>query len=546
MKKGVERAYFIYLIIIGAIFLYMLATFRLSVTEQEDYGYEKLEAYVVDTYEDETAPAGVRERYTFQVQGVRENYNVLMFYTNHQNVDIYMDGQRIYRMKPSPDNEFGKSPGYVWNSVYFDQEDNGKLVCVEIIPVYESLVGATPTFYQGNKFDIMISIIVGSLPSQIFSVLAIVMGAIFITFNIVSYKGIDDKKLIMLGCFSILIGIWKITDTAAFALLFSQYVAVSYLPFIALMMIGVPFIMYIKELHTDNESIIWYIPCLINLVQMGAVMFLQIIGIADMRQLLLITHIVIGIIIVVCCAMAFREIHKSGLTAKLQRNLVCMFACCVGAVVDIITYYMSGGVEVTVFGTVCFVIYICVLGFTSLQDARRLMATGMQAERYEKIAYHDQLTGLHNRSAYMEATADRDALDKCIVVIFDLNDLKKCNDELGHDKGDIYLKESARVISECFGDLGTCYRIGGDEFCAILRSCSLEKCRQRVALLKAKMDEFNEANPIMKMHIASGFEMYDSRIDYDISDTARRADKMMYRDKFAMKKSTAVKQEEQS
>lgn len=59
--------------------------------------------------------------------------------------------------------------------------------------------------------------------------------------------------------------------------------------------------------------------------------------------------------------------------------------------------------------------------------------------------------------------------DKTAIVMLDLNNLKKCNDRYGHEAGDTYLKKASEMITNAFSQENTVYRIGGDEFCVIMR-----------------------------------------------------------------------------
>ncbi len=539
MKRVVEKAYFIYLAIVVVLFLYMLVTFRLEMTKQDSvYNCRTLTDYTMKTYKDNNTPLGIREEYVFRLEDIRDNNNTLMFYTCHQNVRIYLGQECIYRMSPSADNAFGKSSGYVWNDVFFDSGNNGETLRVLIIPDYKSAVGVQPVFYFGNKFDILIKIVMRDIWTILLSVIAVVVGVVFIVFNLFSYRNSEmGNGLSMLGCFSILIGFWKVTDTESFALLSAKFPVFSYVPFMVLMMIGIPFVLYIKEMQNIKDEKIWYIPCVINLVQIAVVLILQIFDIVDMRQTLFLTHIVIVMMMAVSVILVYKGVKRAGWNRKRKMNAACMGACFVGAIADMVIYYITKATQSMVLAAICFMVYIFVLGFSTMQDAKKLMENGMKAWHFEQIAYHDQLTGLHNRTAYAtEIGKSEFQPEKCIVVVFDLNDLKKCNDILGHDQGDIYIRESAQIIEKCFGDLGECYRMGGDEFCALLKKSSLEQCRQRIELLHEKVAEFNRASVNINMQIACGFEMYDRRIDYDIEDTARRADKMMYHEKSVMKK----------
>ena len=96
-----------------------------------------------------------------------------------------------------------------------------------------------------------------------------------------------------------------------------------------------------------------------------------------------------------------------------------------------------------------------------------------QIEIIRSHAYIDGLTGMNNRSSYMEYLQ---ILEKKIeenpdlifsVVVFDINQLKIINDDFGHETGDKLIFEISEDIREAFGG-NRIYRVGGDEFVAIL------------------------------------------------------------------------------
>lgn len=153
------------------------------------------------------------------------------------------------------------------------------------------------------------------------------------------------------------------------------------------------------------------------------------------------------------------------------------------------------------------------------------------------LAYIEPMTRLGNNLAYKkkleELSADiAEGKAGFTIFVMDLNGLKKVNDSYGHEKGDIYIKNSAKVISETFGG-ENCFRIGGDEFTAVLGSRSDEEINALAEQLNSAMSDFNRGKTEIydQVHIAVGGSSYRKDEDGDTSDVFRRADSAMYEDK---------------
>ena len=80
----------------------------------------------------------------------------------------------------------------------------------------------------------------------------------------------------------------------------------------------------------------------------------------------------------------------------------------------------------------------------------------------------DALTGLLNQNSYLNRTAEM-RRSGGVLVVFDVDDFKQINDRYGHLQGDVCLAEIADCIKKAYARRGYCYRIGGDEFCVLLR-----------------------------------------------------------------------------
>ena len=159
------------------------------------------------------------------------------------------------------------------------------------------------------------------------------------------------------------------------------------------------------------------------------------------------------------------------------------------------------------------------------------------------LAYADSLTSVHNKGAFdicirdMETEiAEMSDPTEFAVCIFDCNDLKKVNDQNGHDKGDIYLQEAAKMICGVF-DHSPVFRIGGDEFATLLTNGDFEKRDELVKLFEERCAEKQrtEDDAWEKVDVACGMAVYDPAEDDSVSDVVRRADKLMYENKWKMK-----------
>ncbi|MET0013238.1 MAG: diguanylate cyclase [Sedimenticola sp.] len=97
-----------------------------------------------------------------------------------------------------------------------------------------------------------------------------------------------------------------------------------------------------------------------------------------------------------------------------------------------------------------------------------------RVEHLQHMAFHDALTGLPNRLVFNDrlGQAIRHAKrtdEKIAVLFFDLDKFKAVNDTFGHKVGDLLLKGVTERVQSCLREEDTIARVGGDEFCAVLR-----------------------------------------------------------------------------
>ena len=111
-------------------------------------------------------------------------------------------------------------------------------------------------------------------------------------------------------------------------------------------------------------------------------------------------------------------------------------------------------------------------------------------KRIEQQAYTDFLTGLYNRLCFERDLAQDidDAVhtnSKGILMYIDLDDFKHINDGLGHQYGDILLKYISQAMNSIQGLSGSCYRMGGDEFVAVITKDQYDRAEEIQEEIKA-------------------------------------------------------------
>ncbi len=147
----------------------------------------------------------------------------------------------------------------------------------------------------------------------------------------------------------------------------------------------------------------------------------------------------------------------------------------------------------------------------------------------------DALTGVASRHAYaraLDSLSDAASVpEKLVAFSIDINDLKKANDTLGHEAGDELICGAAQCIVKAFGEWGTCYRTGGDEFIVI---AEMDR-----ALIPAAMDAlYREAEnwrgkKVKSLQVAAGSAAAADHPGITGEALVGIADKAMYAEKEA-------------
>lgn len=240
------------------------------------------------------------------------------------------------------------------------------------------------------------------------------------------------------------------------------------------------------------------------------------------------------IIILACNGWKHKESHTVLMVGML---IMVLFAAS-----DIIRFNFQlyiGGFEGGYFTNYTYVgIFIFVL--TLIVDFIRRtginLYTTVRNETLEKMAYTDALTGLLNRRRLEEIYDDIDKNQSDYAVIaLDLNDLKKVNDTLGHEAGDLYLREFSSVLTKAFAECGDVIRTGGDEFLVVVKNPESVDVAAKIEEMNRLIANLNHCHANWNMSTAYGI-CYGNEVEIQtIREADRVADARMYEKKHEMK-----------
>ncbi|MDB5513214.1 MAG: diguanylate cyclase [Enterovirga sp.] len=157
-----------------------------------------------------------------------------------------------------------------------------------------------------------------------------------------------------------------------------------------------------------------------------------------------------------------------------------------------------------------------------------------EAERVaHEMARRDALTGLANRTLFLERLAERASSSEIAVLCLDLDRFKTVNDTLGHFAGDAVLKAVGDRLRAASGPGDTVARLAGDEFAVLLdEGCAGEEAA--ITLARRLLDELGRPYVLEATRVDIGVSIgiaFSAGPELDRSEILKRADMALYRAK---------------
>ena len=167
----------LYIVLLIVMMTLAISSFFLASATVYNPGNEK-GLHRIDPFSVETQSDGSTQ-YLFTFSKLTPTTRSLLFYTNHQEVHVYMDDILIYA-NTKADSIFGHTTGAVWNQIAMPERSGN--VKVVVTPVYPSVIQKTCEFYQGTGVAMGYAILKDSFPSMLMCIGIIIIGVCMLCF----------------------------------------------------------------------------------------------------------------------------------------------------------------------------------------------------------------------------------------------------------------------------------------------------------------------------------------------------------------------------
>lgn len=392
-------------------------------------------------------------------------------------ISVYINGD----LKYSYGEDILERRGLLGSGNHFiplDNNDKGGFIRIELtagdFSGFSSIGNVTLAEYRDafSEYidDNLLFLVIGSF-FILLGIFLVLIGGIFI------FIKLDAHGLFCLGILAFCVGGWT-TSYHRLAVIYGGSMSESTrMEYLCLMAGCVALFMFFREsvMSMKNNSalkIAYRILLWTEILSFSVILVLDMTSVMHMPSFLLFIQLCMCVEAVYILSLMIVLIRHGRKDGKIILIAFSIFVACVG--IDALSYaasvywgintYSDG--RLTSLGTVILVAFlICHFTlsiFTKYKDNH-------EKEVLYKLAYSDELTKLYNRR-YCERIMDEltEKQQHYTIFSFDLNNLKKINDSMGHQYGDALISGFANILKDTFSEDAVVGRMGGDEFIVLL------------------------------------------------------------------------------
>jgi len=467
------------------------------------------------------------------------NNDAIDISSNYCYTEIIIGGESRYSYGSKQVLPFGHMIGNIKCIVPLTEEDSGKDIQIRIVPYYTqgyqipivklgTYRGICARVLYDNLWKILICSILG-----VFVIISIFFGV----YQYINHVNYGRRLIIYFSMFAMAAVTWIICSSDIPQLFTDANEAVSFLSYMSLAFIGAPFVAFCSEVFQTGKNHFISL-AVVGCINTFVVMLCFFTGIADPPEILISSHIYFVMLVISDVFFSIKERKQKTFTYKCM--IIANICLLVFVTIGLIAFYLNptSGHD-SVFFSIGFSLFIIIMFYILVRMQVDVTKEKVEMEVYKELAYMDNMTKIGNRAAFdleFERLANGEYSEKSsgTLFVFDLNNLKSVNDMKGHRSGDEIIIGASRCIKETFSEIGSIFRMGGDEFSVIV--LQEINCDEILADLDARIEKCNSSEN-QTISIARGYESFvPSELNIEkMREVFQKADDMMYRNKQEMK-----------
>ena len=466
---------------------------------------------------------------------VEDGKTFLCFYTNHQDVIVRLNNRVIYQYstRTKPKWLISYHSAYHLVNLPIDLSPYS-YISIETYALIPDYAGVYSEMFMGGSANIMQTIMLSRMHNFLFGIMFIVAAVfLFGTNHLFTRTNKNDHLLLHLSLLTLCIGLWQLDDSRILQF-FIGYLPLHWcLKYLTQLLMPIFLFLFLRSINDNRTDKFMTFIYWATIGVVATQFFLQITGIQPLTNTIFISHFLYAC----CCAYVAVILPKQDWMKHSRLKYLFLFSMTCAMLIFVFTFFsllhgtffssvMSFGLGIAFFSPI----------LIAYQKSLQRFETMNKADTYKNLAFLDIATGAFNKTSwytFIENFDETSPQGEYCLILFDMNNLKKLNDNFGHLAGDKVIKAFCECLMGVVGDKGSVYRIGGDEFVCLCYNMYREAIMTLLHNFEVAVENQPEAEH--KFTAAYGYEFFTPHKAADFNNALTRADEKMYEQKVEMK-----------
>lgn len=462
--------------------------------------------------------------------------NNLLLYCDMMGMEVFVNDGKIYTVNR------GELSGSVLvkSMIVVDLIDVkiGDKVTIDIYNISgKQIEYKIPVIMAGTDNSITSSLLIEEIVTISSFALSVAVLISFITYVFYASrtKKTMENRFVSFGLFILASTIWLFLDSALANILPMNIEAVSLISLYVFKFVPLGLLFFIQQSFKREYVVSTRVMIILMYINIAVSTILSLLKVIPLNDLVFIDQLLFTLSIGSTLFYVTRYAKKYRNEPQQKITFVAFLVLLIFYVTSLICYYVcETNVYHDIISIAIVIFYVFIFSIVihfSRVDSKIKKKVAEEREYYRLMSYKDELTGLGNNREYEEdlKSFENKKTNNTVLMIIDINDVKRINDTYGHGAGNVLITQCAQCITKTFSKYGRCYRIRGDEFALIIDHPSFD--------IEKRLSYFNElikasnGNRIYKLSVAVGYAKYSDNIGKTLEDLRFQADLDMYKDK---------------